>query len=314
MAIRAADPVADCPRTHAIAPKTPLELGRRRGQSRPMHRAPTIALAAALATSLAAPFAASPARAEGIGTAAISAALAKMAPHRVIYALEPETLGTHIGPHDARGAMAFELAETCQAWESKHIFRVNLVLPEKEARSIRSDFFGAESKDGLTFRFTTKSMLDGRVTETTEGRAAMPRHGVPGKADLTAPKPASVELPADTAYPIWHNAVVVAAAAAGEKTVWRPLFDGSGAGKISVVNAVIVAPVPAPAEGHALLRRPGWRLTMTFFDKTPDGAPTQIMDAVMLDNGVIAEFTFKSRDFTLRSRIVTIEPLPKPRC
>jgi hypothetical protein len=279
-----------------------------------MHRAPHIVLAAALATLVAAPFSVAPARADGLAPAAVAAALAKMAPHRVIYALEPESLGTHIGPHDARGAMAFELAETCQAWEAKHIFRVNIVLPEKEVRSIRTDFAGTESKDGLTFKFSTKTLVDGRVTETTEGRAAMPRHGQPGTADLTAPKPASVELPADTVYPVWHNAVVVAAAEAGAKTVWRPLFDGSGAGKISTVNAVVLAPLPAPADGPALLRRPGWRLTMTFFDKAPDGAPTQTMDAVMLDNGVITSFTFKSRDFTLRSRIVTIEPLPKPRC
>lgn len=272
-------------------------------------RLSTFVVAAALGA-----LALSPARADGVSPAAISAALAKLAPHRVIYELTPVTLGTHIGPHDARGAMAFELAETCQAWEAKHIFRVNVVLPEKEVRSIRSDFAGSESKDGLTFRFTNKTMIDGRLTETTEGRAALPRHGAPGRAELAGPKPRVVDLPADTVYPVWHNAVVIAAAAAGEKTVWRPLFDGSGEGKISTVNAVIVAAVPAPEAGHALLRRPGWRMTMTFFDRTPDGAPTQTMDAIMLDNGVIAEFTFRSRDFTLRSAIKTIEPLPKPRC
>ena len=104
---------------------------------------------------------------------------------------------------------------------------------------------------------------------------------------------------------------------AGEKIVWRYMFDGSSEGKINGVHAVVVNPVPAAAiEPAALFAQPGFRFKLTFFDPPQEDKerPNYKVDMTVNEAGVTTAMVLEYSDFSLEAKIEKIEPLPKPSC
>ena len=260
-------------------------------------------------------FAAAPAAAE----VAVSPELvAKVQPHRAIYSLKAKTLATTGGVSDADGAIAYELSEECGRWITKHTFLLNIVKQDAKERSIRTDYTSWEAKDGLTFGFETRTKSDGQETEHRTGRAELQRIGGPGKAVLEGRGPRKeIALPAGTSFPTWHVLELVAAGRAGEKIVWRHMFDGSSEGKVNGVHAVVVDPVPAASiQPAALFAHPGFRLKLTFFDPPQEDKerPNYKVDMTVNEAGVTTAMVLEYSDFSLEAKIEKIETLPKPAC
>ncbi len=272
-----------------------------------MHRAP---LAFVLAISAAAPAAAE---------ITVSPELvAKLQPHRAIYSLKAKTVTPTGGVSDADGAIAYELTEECGRWLTKHTFLLNIVKHDAKERTIRTDYTSWEAKDGLTFGFETRTKSDAQETEHRTGRADLSRIGGTGKAVLEGRGPRkAIALPAGTSFPTWHIVEMVAAGRAGEKIVWRHLFDGSSDGKVNGVHAVVVDPVPAAAiQPAALFAHPGFRLKLTFFDPPQEDKerPNYKVDMTVNEAGVTTAMVLEYTDFSLEAKIEKIETLPKPSC
>jgi len=271
-----------------------------------LHALAAIALAAPLAVSAAAQSTVTP------------DLVAKVQAHRAIYSLKARTVATDGNVSDANGAIAYELAEECDRWLTKHTFVLKVVRHDAKERTIRTDYTSWETKDGKSFGFETRTKTDGTESEAKKGTASLERPGAPGKATIdTGTQKREIVLPAGTDFPTRHILELLAAARAGEKIVWRHMFDGSSDGKVNGVHAVVIGAVPAgTVEPAALFAHPGIRLKLSFFDPPGEDKdrPSYKVDMTVNDVGVTTAMILEYSDFSLESAIEKIETLPKPTC
>jgi len=245
--------------------------------------------------------------------------VAKTQPHRAIYSLKAKTVTPTGGVADADGAISYALSEECGRWLTKHTFLLNIVRQDAKERSIRTDYTSWEAKDGLTFGFETRTKTDGQETEFRTGRAELERIGGPGKAVIEGRGPRKeIALPSGTSFPNWHILELITAARAGEKIIWRNMFDGSSEGKINGVHAVVVDAVPAASiQPAAIYAHPGFRLKLTFFDPPREEdkeRPNYKVDMTVNEAGVTTAMILEYTDFSLVAKIEKIETLPRPTC
>lgn len=244
--------------------------------------------------------------------------VAKVQPHRAIYGLKARTIAPAGGVSDAGGAVAYELAEECGRWITKHTFLLRVVRHDAKERTIRTDYTSWEAKDGLSFGFETRTRSDGQETESRTGRAQLERIGGPGMAVIEGKGPRKeIALPAGTSFPTWHILELLAAGRAGEKIVWRHMFDGAGEGKVNGVHAVVVGAVPAGTiQPAALFAHPGLHLKLTFFDPPLEDKerPSYRVDMSVNEASVTTAMRLEYSDFSLEAEIAKIETLPRPHC
>lgn len=244
--------------------------------------------------------------------------IAKVQPHRAIYSLKAKTVSTSGNVSDADGAIAYELSEECGRWLTKHTFVLKVVRHDTKERVIRTDYTSWEAKDGKSFGFETRTKTDATESEARKGTATLQRPGGPGKATLeSGGQKREIALPARTDFPTWHILEMQAAARAGEKLVWRHMFDGSSDGKVNGVHAVMIGAVPAATiQPAALFAHPGVRMKLTFFDPPGEDKerPSYKVDMTVNDAGVTTAMILEYSDFSLDSTIEKIETLPKPTC
>jgi len=244
--------------------------------------------------------------------------VAKLQPHRAIYSLKARTVAIDGNVSDAEGAIAYELAEECGRWVTKHTFVLKVVRHDAKERVIRTDYTSWESKDGKSFGFETRTRTDGTESEARKGTATLERPGGPGKASLeSGARTREIALPGGTDFPTWHILELLAAARAGEKIVWRHMFDGSSDGKVNGVHAVMIGAVPAATvQPAALFAHPGVRMKLTFFDPPGEDKerPNYKVDMTVNEAGVTTAMVLEYTDFSLDSAIEKIETLPKPTC
>lgn len=244
--------------------------------------------------------------------------VAKVLPHRAIYSLKAKTVAIDGNVSDADGAIAYELSEQCDRWITKHTFMLRVVRHDAKERVVRTDYTSWETKDGTKFGFETKTSTDGTANEVRKGTATFERPGGPGKATLeSGTRTRSITLPAGTDLPTRHILELQAAARAGEKIVWRHMFDGSSDGKVNGVHAIVIGALPAATvEPAALFAHPGVRFKLSFFDPPGEGKdrPSYKVDMSVNDAGVTTAMTLEYSDFSLESSIEKIETLPRPTC
>ncbi len=228
----------------------------------------------------------------------------RLQPHRVLYSLNLRTLATTGGVVDARGAISYEFAEACDGWTTKHTFRLGLTRQDSNEKVIRTDYTSWESKDGLHFRFTTRTLTDGQETENRSGRATLDAPGGPGRAIVEGKGVRKdIALPPNTTFPTWHTLIVLAGARNGETSIWRQLFDGSNEGKITGIHAVIKDEVPA--QNAALFDQPGWRFRASYFDppQADKTVATYRIDMTVTEGGVTTAMKLDYDDYEHESKI-----------
>ncbi|HTZ36213.1 MAG TPA: DUF1849 family protein, partial [Stellaceae bacterium] len=64
-----------------------------------------------------------------------------------------------------------------------------------------------------------------------------------------------------------------------------------------------------------ILQKPGWRMRLAFFPADPkEEKPDYELGMLLLDNGVSRDMVIDYGDYTIKAKLDTIEPLPKPHC
>jgi hypothetical protein len=93
--------------------------------------------------------------------------------HRAVYDLELMRADAGSGVADIRGLLVMEWADVCDGYALSQ--RMAWQITEAEGAQVVIDFRVSswESKDGLVFRFSTRSDVGGRDVEITEGRAQL---------------------------------------------------------------------------------------------------------------------------------------------
>lgn len=239
----------------------------------------------------------------------------ELAPHKAIYPLTLKKVDTSSKIVAASGAIYYEMADGCRAWRTKYILILRLTREDKTEVISRTEFDSSESKSGRAYSFKSKTLTNGRVSETSEGGATLAGAGQGGTAVYTAPTQKRVPLPKGVLFPNQHTIQLIQQARADERIFWAQIFDGSDDGKVSGVNALILGKAAPSAQGSPLLAVPGWRFRISYFDmKKGEQKPTYNMLAIIRDNGVTETVELDYDDFVLQGRATAIEMLPQAKC
>lgn len=244
---------------------------------------------------------------------------AELAPHRAVYAMGLSSTKSGSGISAATGTMSYEFADTCDGWTVENRIAITYAYTEGGQMVSSTDFLTWESKDGLRYRFRLRNTRDGQVTEEVEGTAELKPRGQGGVARFTRPEVRTVKLPKGTLFPADHTAKLLESASSGQRTLLRVVFDGSGTEGPFEVNALIgkphTRPQPANAGGSPLLDGPSWPMRLAFFPVSGrDALPDFEMALDYFPNGVAQEIRQSFKNFSLKGRLQSIEPLPKRGC
>lgn len=254
----------------------------------------------------------------GVAVVALLAAGAaqayEIAPHRAVYRMVLAKAASGSGIATAEGAMALEWGESCEGWTVEQRYRLSLDYTQGGASDVAVSFVTYEAKDGSSYRFFIERLRPGGVPDSISGRAVRGEKGV--RAEFEAPERVMLDLPKDVLFPTQHSLVILDAAEAGRKFVSGKVFDGNEVEQATEITAVIGRPIPAPAEGDALLRRPSWPVRLAFFgpDNAPGGLPDYEMGIRLYDNGVVTDMQLDYGDFVVNAILDKLEPLSKPGC
>ncbi|HEX9466159.1 MAG TPA: DUF1849 family protein [Alphaproteobacteria bacterium] len=244
---------------------------------------------------------------------------AEIVPHRASYTLTLGGAKSSSGVVDIQGAMYIEWQEVCDGWTINQRMRFQMTDSDGERTDNDINFSSWEAKDGLSYRFTLRSLRDGEVDETLRGRAVLEGSGKGGKAVFVEPQGLEIELPPGTLFPTEHTLVLIRMAEKGEQQVARMVFDGATRDGALEVNAIIgskTTEVAAqPQIASAIGARPAWHVRMAFFkDDDRTGAPEYETGLRLQDNGVGRDYTFEYPEFAIKSRLDLLEALPRPKC
>jgi hypothetical protein len=153
--------------------------------------------------------------------------------------------------------MFIEWQEVCDGWTINQRMRFQMADSEGDRSDTDISFSSWESRDGLSYRFTMRSMRDGEVNETLRGRASLEGKGKGGKAVFAEPEGLELDLPAGTLFPTEHTLELIRLGEAGDRHLSRMVFDGATDDGALEVNAIIGAKKnpAAVARAHGVLQR-----------------------------------------------------------
>ncbi len=233
--------------------------------------------------------------------------------------------------HDAaRGAVAFadgrmvmEFVSTCDGYVLNQ--RLQLKMGDGEGGNTRSDYRVAtwEARDGRSYRFTAKHLLNGDVADAVDGYAELDASGI-GKVTFTKPNAETLTLPAGTLFPTQHTVAMLAAAKAGKRIFEAKLFDGSELARgFDVVALIGRDAVTEPAHlkdgKESLSGRQSWPVQIAFYkpeEKVPDGddLPDYEVGFRLYPGGVSADMLLDYGDFSIDAFLTNIKTEPAPAC
>lgn len=153
-------------------------------------------------------------------------AAVEIAPHRAIYKMSLASARNSSIVSDVRGQMMFEWADACDGWTIEQRFQLRFQYSEGEQVDMTTNYATWESKDGQTYRFNVRKLVNGELDEELRGTAEA--HGDrPGVARYLKPEEQEIELPGGTLFPSMHTIELLKRAAAGDKLFGTTVFDGS---------------------------------------------------------------------------------------
>lgn len=243
----------------------------------------------------------------------------EIAPHRAVYDMALASLRSGANVADVRGRMMFEWADACDGWTIEQRFQLSFFYAEGDQVDMTTNYATWEAKDGRSYRFNVRKLVNGAVDEELRGEAELA--GTGGLARYVRPETAERKLPAGTMFPTAHTIAMLQAASAGEKVFGRTVFDGSDAEGITDVSAAVGLKMPAgeapPARAgsHDLLDGTAWPFRLAFFTPAEETvAPEYEMSLELLENGVARSMLIDYGDFAVSAKLNEIEALPRPRC
>jgi len=238
-----------------------------------------------------------------------------MAPHRAIYELSLKKTGDGSDVLDVSGGIVFEFTATCDGYEVKHDFRMRMSGKEGAAVDRRTLFNSWESRDGLKFRFSTKTETSGEPAELFEGTATLDAATRAGLVTMTKPQSKQVKLPPGTLFSTAHTFEVLDKAAKGEKFVFRTVFDGADGEKIYKANALIGLAREPAANADPLLKQRGWPIKMAYFlQNSQEPKPEYELSTVLYENGIAGDMVLDYGDVVIDAKMTKLESMPAPKC
>jgi hypothetical protein len=243
---------------------------------------------------------------------------ADLQPHRAVYRMSLAGAERPGEVSSATGAMVYQFSRGCDGWTVENRTMLRLGYENDSEVETAWTFVSWESLDGSRFRFRARYDQDGQTVEKIAGSAELRADGA-GEARFSEPEARRVELPAGSLFPTAHIRAVLAAGAAGGKSLNRVVFDGASLDNPYQVNAFFGPLAPAATEALAkaagLAPQPGWWTRMAFFPlASPAALPEFEIDAQYRADGVADVIRQSFERFALDVRLHQLEVLPPPDC
>ena len=175
----------------------------------------------------------------------------------------------------------------------------------------------SESRDGKVYRFSARTLENGRESERREGQAVLQSREGPGEAKIKGSANEDVKLEAGTVLPGTHLLRMMAAAAESKPAFESRVFYGLDQMKIVRVKTTIQGTGRSGKEKGLgeFADKPGWTIREEHKEEggQPDGA-TQNVEMFVTEDAVTTRIVLSIQGLELVAVPLSIEKLPKPDC
>jgi hypothetical protein len=249
--------------------------------------------------------------------AAPAPAAIEISPHRAIYKMSLASARSSSTVSDVRGQMMFEWADACDGWTIEQRFQLRFLYTEGEQVDMSTNYATWEAKDGHSYRFNVRKLVNGEVDEELRGTAES-HDDRPGVARYLKPEAQEIELPDGTMFPTMHTIQLLRHAMAGDKVFGTTVFDGSDTEGATEINTVLGLKKELARDDRfdaKLFHGSTWPVRMAFFPlASEEAAPEYEMSLSLLENGVAQSMLIDYGDFTVTAVLEKLESMPRPRC
>jgi len=244
-----------------------------------------------------------------------------LSPYRALYDLTNLSLSKRSGIRSITGLMSVGFGgAACEGYTSNS--RVVLRINRRNGRKIVSDLKSTswEGGEGLSFRFNTKQLLNGRVSEDVSGRATLSGDEKEGVGALLKPKTRKFVIPKTAIFPTEYTLKVIEAARAGKSYFKTLIFDET----VSAVAFIgkhkpagtLKPPYKLKAEAK-LAKLDAWTIDVSYFSldsKSGEQTPSYRASLLLYENGVVTDMRMIYDDFTLKGKLRVLEINDAPEC
>jgi hypothetical protein len=236
--------------------------------------------------------------------------------HRAIYHLHTSRVTNSAELVGASGTLTVDYSADCSGWTGYSVLALTIDLPTGSVSEFQDTEGYFEAMDGSSLRFYSKSTGNGRPLEAIKGNADA------ANAVFTVPDDKRIALPGGIAFPMAQTIRLIEEARSGRRFVQMPVFSGDYERGVMIYSTIIGTPISAETAAEMMpdsagfAAAPGWHMRHAVFEEAEakEAEPDFEMTTALLDNGVLADFTFDYPDYTLAGRLETIEELDRPGC
>lgn len=242
---------------------------------------------------------------------AASSAPATLQPHLGVYELSLSSTREGSGVVSLAGRLVIEITDSCDGYAQTQ--RMLLRLFDTNGREIVSDsnYTTWESRDGRIIRFSSRSAVNGEVSEKYSGRAELTGKGTSGVVTFTDSETPEIILQEGTIFPTEHFFQIINAALAGETVLNRRLYDGSGPDGVYDTVAIVASGGPSEPDEIAselLADLQSWRVRLAYF--TPGdqaGIPEYEIGLRLYQNGVASDLELDYGNFVMSASLSRLD-------
>ena len=252
-----------------------------------------------------------------------SAPVSDLALHRAVYDLRLADASDESSIGSAAGRMVFDLSgSVCDGYTTNLRFVTQISDTEGNGRVTDVHTSTFEEGNGNRFRFTTRTYVDGTLSEDTVGSADRSTGTI--HVELTKPEKKSFELPAGVLFPNQHLLKLLDAAESGQSFVQIDLFDGSDKGDKTFSTSAVIGAKNTGADSlgdEAAAAKAGiggvdhWPITLSYFEGKPGASgeqtPVYELSFVLYKNGITRRMRLDYGDFSLEGRLVDLQLKPQ---
>lgn len=244
----------------------------------------------------------------------LEAVWAKVQPARGVYTLRQRGEGS--GDSVIAGRLVIEAKLTCADLSTSMTMELR-VTSGAQTMSVMVEQQSTETRDGKVYRFSARTVENGRDTERREGQAILQSREGPGEATVKGSSVEDVKLEAGTILPGTHLLRIMAAAAEGKTALEHRIFYGIDQMKIVNTKVAILGSGRSGKEKGLgeFTDKPGWTIKEEHKEVGAQAdATTQSVEMFMTEEAVTTRIVMSIQGLELIGTPLSIEKLPKPAC
>lgn len=241
---------------------------------------------------------------------------AKFQPYKSVFSLRPGAMPDGGEAVRMTGRMEMETKMTCADVTTAVAMSLR-ITGGAQTMTAEFDQTMTESRDGKVYRFSTKSIENGRISEQREGQAVLESPDGPGEGTIKVAASESIKLDRGTVLPSTHMLRLLANAAAGKTEFQSRVFYGMDQMKLTDVHVTVKSKGNSPKTAGLgdFADKPGWTIREEYREVggPADGQP-QATEAFYTEDGVPVAIKVTVQGLEIIGTPLSVEKLPKPQC